>query len=110
MKIMYKKIIKSSVRFSAIWFIVFISFLLFSGISRASDVGKRYSPEKTTWTDPVTKRTLTVLTKSTFNDSKPYQTHETWTADGKWIVFRSNRNGRDSQIFVVNEPSGDIVQ
>jgi oligogalacturonide lyase len=91
-------------------FIVAVIVFLFHNIANASDVGKRYPSEKTTWIDPVTKQTLTVLTKSAFNDQKPYQTHETWTADGKWIVFRSNRNGRNYQIFVVNEQSGDIVQ
>ena len=75
-----------------------------------SDVGKKFPSEKTTWTDPVTKKTLTVLTRSTFNDLKPYQTHDTWTADGEWIVFRSNRSKNGPQIFVVNETSGDIVQ
>ncbi|MDR1962621.1 MAG: oligogalacturonate lyase family protein [Planctomycetaceae bacterium] len=96
-------------RFSTALFIVTV-FIGFSGICLASDVGKRYPSEKTTWVDPVTKKTLTVLTKSAFNDQKPYQTHETWTADGKWIIFRSNRSGRGNQIFVVNEQSGDIVQ
>jgi len=41
-----------------------------------SDVGRKYPPEKTIWTDSLTKVTLTVLTQSAFNDSKPYQTHE----------------------------------
>jgi oligogalacturonide lyase len=106
---MYKKITQFVFHFLVILFTVFIGFL-FHDVSQASDVGKRYPSEKTIWTDPVTKRILTVLTKSVFNDQKPYQTHETWTTDGKWIVFRSNRNGRGSQIFVVNEQSGDIVQ
>ena len=87
------------------WTVFTVSFL-----AADSDVGKKFPSEKTTWTDPVTKKTLTVLTRSTFNDSKPYQTHDTWTADGQWIVFRSNRNKQGPQIFVVNEMSGDIVQ
>jgi len=93
--------------------IVGISFILafFSSADlSASNVGKRYPSEKTMITDRVTGRTLTVLTSSSFSDSKPYQTHDTWTADNNWIVFRSARGGNNSQIFVVSEITGDIVQ
>ena len=76
----------------------------------ASEVGRKFPSEKTTWTDPVTKKTLSAVTRSVFNDSKPYHTHDTWTADGQWIVFRSNRSKNGPQIFVVNEKSGVIVQ
>jgi oligogalacturonide lyase len=76
----------------------------------ASNVGKRYPSEKYTTTDRVTGRTLTVLTASEYSDAKPYQTHETWTADGEWIVFRSTRGGNGSQIFAVHEATGAIVQ
>ncbi len=86
------------------------SFAAESEVGNGNGVGKRYPSEKTTWTDPVTEKTLTVLTASTFNDLKPYQTHETWTADGRWIVFRSNRSKSGPQIFVVDEKNGDIVQ
>ena len=76
----------------------------------ASNAGKRYPSEKKMITDRVTGRTLTVLTSSSFSDAKPYQTHDTWTADGEWIIFRSARSGNGSQIFVVNEVTGDIIQ
>ena len=77
----------------------------------ASNVGKRYPSEKHLMVDRVTGRTLTVLTASDFSDAKPYQTHDTWTSDGNWIIFRSTRDGsRNGQIFVVNELTGDIVQ
>jgi oligogalacturonide lyase len=76
----------------------------------ASHVGKRYPSEKYTTTDRTTGRILTVLTASEYSDAKPYQTHETWTADGEWIVFRSNRGGNGSQIFAVHETTGAIVQ
>ncbi len=76
----------------------------------ASDVGKRFPSEKREWTDPITRRTLTVLTASDFSDIKPYQTHETWTSDGDWVLFRSNRAARGGQFFAVNEQSGEIVQ
>ncbi|PTY07589.1 hypothetical protein DB347_04970 [Opitutaceae bacterium EW11] len=75
-----------------------------------SNVGKRYPSEMRTITDAVTGRKIKVLTSSTFSDSKPYQTHPTWTADGKWIIFRSERGGHGGQAFVVNEETGDIIQ
>jgi hypothetical protein len=76
----------------------------------ASNVGKRYPSEKYTTADRTTGRILTVLTASEYSDAKPYQTHETWTADGEWIVFRSNRGGNGSQLFAVHETTGAIVQ
>jgi oligogalacturonide lyase len=76
----------------------------------AHSVGKRYPSEKRAIVDRVTGRTLTVLTSSAYSDAKPYQTHDTWTADGEWIIFRSSRGGNGSQLFVVSEITGDIIQ
>ncbi|HVT72634.1 MAG TPA: hypothetical protein VHD61_05820 [Lacunisphaera sp.] len=76
----------------------------------ASNVGKHFPSEKTSYVDAVTHRTITVLTTDDSGSSKPYQTHTTWTADGRWIIFRSSRGGHGSQAFLVNEQSGDIVQ
>jgi oligogalacturonide lyase len=76
----------------------------------ASNVGKRYPSEKFTIRDSVTGRTLTVLTASSYSDAKPYQPHDTWTADGSWIVFRSARGDNGSQLFLVHEETGEIVQ
>ncbi len=78
--------------------------------AHASDVGRRFPSEKRTYTDKVTGLTVNVLTTDPANDAKPYQTHTTWTADGEWIVFRSNRDDSGSQAFVVHEKTGDIVQ
>jgi len=76
---------------------------------QASNVGRHLPPEKRTVTDKATGATLTFLTTDPANDAKPYQTHTTWTADGKWIIFRSDRGG-GSQAYLVNEQTGDIVQ
>ena len=89
---------------------VLAGIVMFPENSAASNVGKRYPSEKHIIVDQVTGRMITVLTSSQFNDSKPYQTNTTWTSDGNWIVFRSARGGNGSQIFVVNELTGDIVQ
>ncbi len=85
--------------------------LILSETLMASNVGKRYPSEKHIIVDRVTGQMITVLTASSYNDSKPYQTHDTWTSDGNWIIFRSNRGGDNgSQIFAVNEVTGDIIQ
>lgn len=76
----------------------------------ASNVGKRYPSEKNSYVDPVTGLTVTVLTTDPVGMSKPYQTHTTWTSDGKWILGRSNRGGNGSQAFLINEKTGDIIQ
>lgn len=57
----------------------------------AGNVGKRLPSEKRILTDKVTGARVIALTTDPANDSKIYQTHPQWTADGKWIVFRSNR-------------------
>ena len=94
----------------SVFILILALFAVLSTNSIASNVGKRYPSEKYMFVDKVTGRTITVLTSSQYNDSKPYHTHDTWTADGNWIIFRSNRAGNDSQLFVVNELTGDIVQ
>jgi len=58
--------------------------------------------------DPVTGVTLSFLTSTPSGDAKIYQTHPQWTADGQWLIFRSNRVRNEA--FAVNESTGDIVQ
>jgi|GEM_PF-131594 len=71
-------------------------------------IGRRFPSEKKIVTDPVTGVPLTFLTSTPAGDSKIYQTHTQWTADGKWLVFRSAR--AEGQAFAVNEETGAIVQ
>jgi oligogalacturonide lyase len=73
-----------------------------------AQIGKRFPSEKKVIRDPVTGTMLTFLTSTPAGDSKIYQTHEQWTADGQWLIFRSNR-ARD-EALAVNEKTGDIVQ
>lgn len=96
------------IKYKSHYWLLFFSCLALT--SEASNVGKLYSSEKHIITDSITGRKLTVLTASAYSDAKPYQTHDTWTSDGQWIIFRSNRGGNGSQLFVVNESTGDIVQ
>lgn len=74
-----------------------------------SQVGRRFASEKKIVIDPITGIQLTFLTSAPAGDSKIYQTHPQWTADGKWLVFRSSR-AASPQAFAVNEESGAIVQ
>jgi len=73
-------------------------------------IGARFPSEKKIVPDPVTGVPLEVLTTAEgVGDSKIYQTHHQWTADGKWLIFRSSRPG-SGQAMAVNEETGDIVQ
>lgn len=71
-------------------------------------IGHRLPSEKKIVPDPVTGVPLTFLTSTPSGDSKIYQTHTQWTADGNWLVFRSTR--APGQAFAVNERDGAIVQ
>lgn len=80
--------------------------------SAFAQMGKTWPSEKKVVPDPVTGTPLTFLTTGPAGDAKIYQTHPQWTADGKWLVFRSsNRSpGGPTQAFCVNEETGLIVQ
>ncbi|MEO6567154.1 MAG: hypothetical protein ABIO94_00200 [Opitutaceae bacterium] len=88
--------------------------ILFLGLAAAlsiparAQIGRRFPSEKKIVPDPVTGLPLTFLTSTPAGDQKIYQTHHQWTADGKWLVFRSNRVR--GQAMAVNEDTGDIVQ
>src|SRR5690348_15087918 len=73
-----------------------------------AQIGRRFPSEKKIVKDPVTGTMLTFLTSTPAGDSKIYQTHNQWTADGQWIIFRSNRVRGEA--MAVNEKDGDIVQ
>src|SRR6218665_392164 len=77
-------------------------------IPALASLGQRFPSEKKVVIDPVTGTPLTFLTSAPVGDSKIYPTHPQWTADGKWVVFRSNRV--KNQAMAVNEATGDIVQ
>ncbi len=74
----------------------------------SGQIGTRFPSEKKVVTDPVTGTQLTFLTSTPAGDSKIYQTHQQWTADGKWIIFRSGRV--KGEAMAVNEETGVIVQ
>lgn len=73
-----------------------------------AQIGARFPSERKLVKDPVTGVILTFLTSTPAGDSKIYQTHTQWTADGQWLIFRSNRARNEA--LAVHETTGDIVQ
>lgn len=74
----------------------------------SAQIGKRFPSEKKIVKDPVTGTMLTFLTSTPTGDSKIYQTHNQWTSDGKWLIFRSGRVRGEA--MAVNEETGEMVQ
>lgn len=77
-------------------------------LSAMAQIGKRFPSERKEINDPVTGHKLIFLTSTPAGDSKIYQTHNQWTSDGQWLIFRSNRARNEA--LAVNEKTGDIVQ
>jgi len=73
-----------------------------------SQIGQRFPSEKKVIIDSVTGTELTFLTSTPAGDCKIYQTHNQWTSDGQWLIFRSRR--ADEEAIAVNEKTGDMVQ
>jgi oligogalacturonide lyase len=81
----------------------------FLAIPAMAQMGTRFPSERKVITDPKTGVELVFLTsKSGTGDSKIYQTHNQWTSDGKWVIFRSDRV--KGEAMAVNEETGTIVQ
>ena len=72
-------------------------------------VGARYPAEGDKYRDPVTGLTVTMLTTHLASDTNLYQTGQSWTPDGKFLLFNSDRSGRQ-QIYCVEMSSGSITQ
>lgn len=86
--------------------------------------GQRFPSENLTIIDPVTKVKVIALTTSRHGSSKIYQDHPNWTADGKYIVFSSNRNtsaggnltfansatGTGKQFYAISMDTYEIIQ
>ena len=85
-----------------------VALVLLLGSAAEAQIGKRFPSEKKIIKDPVTGTTLTFLTSEPVGDSKIYQTHNQWTSDGKWVIFRSGRVRGEA--MAVNEETGDQVQ
>jgi oligogalacturonide lyase len=88
--------------------IVAAAMLLFSCLLAEAQIGRCFPSERKVVKDPATGAMLTFLTSTPNGDAKIYQTHNQWTSDGKWLIFRSNRVRNEA--MAVNEQTGDIVQ
>jgi len=88
--------------------IFFILLVLMILIPAKSQIGSRFPSERKVIKDPVTGAKLIFLTSTPAGDYKIYQTHNQWTSDGKWLIFRSNRVKNEA--LAVNERTGDLVQ
>ena len=88
--------------------ILLLSAGIFLATAVNAQIGKRFPSERKEVVDPVTGTKLLFLTSTQSGDSKIYQTHNQWTADGQWLIFRSNRV--KGEAMAVNEKTGDIVQ
>jgi oligogalacturonide lyase len=88
--------------------ILAIGLALILSVTADAQIGKRFPSEKKIVKDPVTGTMLTFLTSTPNGDSKIYQTHNQWTSDGQWLVFRSNRVRGEA--MAVNEQTGEMVQ
>lgn len=73
-----------------------------------AQIGRRFPSERKVVKDPVTGIDLVFLTSTQNGDSKIYQTHNQWTSDGEWLIFRSNR--AKGEAIAVHEKTGDMVQ
>ncbi|MEQ9823194.1 MAG: hypothetical protein ABQ298_02295 [Puniceicoccaceae bacterium] len=91
-------------------FIVTLTLLCFALLSSAlqAQLGQRFPSERKVVKDPVTGFDLYFLTSTPAGDSKIYPTHPQWTADGQWVIFRSNRV--KGELIAVHEQTGDLVQ
>lgn len=86
-----------------------ILFLIIASVCFADgQIGRQFPSERKVVKDPVTGTMLTFLTSTPAGDSKIYQTHNQWTSDGQWVIFRSNRV--KGEAMAVNEKTGVIVQ
>ncbi|MBN2763764.1 MAG: hypothetical protein JXR41_11785 [Bacteroidales bacterium] len=73
-----------------------------------AQLGKRLPSERKEITDPVTGAKLVFLTSTPGGDHKIYPTHNPWTADEEWLIFRSGRVRYEG--LAVNEKTGVMVQ
>jgi len=88
--------------------IIILAISIIASIPIYAQIGTRFPSEKKEIIDPVTGVKLTFLTSTPAGDSKIYQTHNQWTSDGEWLIFRSDRV--PGEAMAVNEKSGVIVQ
>ena len=103
-----KKSIKMKQIFKYILVSSLVSFVHLFFVDTYAQIGKRLPSERKIVKDPITGTMLTFLTSTPAGDSKIYQTHNQWTADGEWLIFKSRR--LKGEAIAVHETTGDMVQ
>lgn len=88
-------------------FLVILQILLLVFQTQAQ-IGTIFPSERKMVKDPETGIDLVFLTSEPAGDSKIYETHNQWTSDGEWLIFRSNRV--PGEAMAVNEKTGMIMQ
>jgi oligogalacturonide lyase len=73
-----------------------------------AQIGKQFPSERKVVKDLVTGAMLTFLTSTPTGDAKIYQTHNQWTSDQQWLIFRSGRVRGEA--MAVNETTGEMIQ
>jgi oligogalacturonide lyase len=81
---------------------------LFINLPLRAQIGSRFPSERKVVIDHVTGTGLIFLTSTPAGDRKIYPTHNPWTSDGEWLIFRSRRVGGDA--MAVNEKTGVMLQ
>ncbi|KJD34839.1 biopolymer transporter Tol [Tamlana nanhaiensis] len=76
--------------------------------------GQRFPSENFTYKDKITGVTVNALTTSRHSNSKMYQTHPQWLANGEYIIFSSNRTAKegswDRQYYAISTKTFEITQ
>jgi len=93
---------------SILFILILTGICLIGNFPVQAQIGRRFPSEKKVLKDPVTGTELTFLTSTPAGDSKIYQTHNQWTSDSEWLIFRSDRV--KDEAMAVNEKSGEIMQ
>ena len=88
--------------------ILMLILALFTELPVRAQIGKRFPSERKVIKDPVTGTKLVFLTSTPAGDHKIYPTHNPWTSDGEWLIFRSRRVRGEG--MAVNEKSGVMIQ
>lgn len=78
----------------------FFSYYIILAFSKAAlaQFGNCTASEMRTYVDSATGNTITMLTDTMKNDRFLYQTDPMWTADGKYLLFRSSSRGNDKEV------------
>lgn len=88
--------------------VLLLATLVLSALTINAQIGKVFPSERKVVKDPKTGVMLTFLTSTPTGDSKIYQTHNQWTSDGQWLIFRSGRVRGEA--MAVNEKTGELIQ